>query len=1310
MKSWNKTIEFNEENSLYKILHAYFVQNDIELSGKKHNEISRKLIRNLIYNRGAIVNSVKTVNDTYKIKNGDRIQITSIGVDFICIENKNLITRRKLATWETEIKSEDKAPNSNAIIQKVTKVKPVPVRRDAQSESIDRFILFHIKSTLDCASVEEVKSLDSKNAFCRIIELFQIKGFEEIKKSKYSYELTDFIKEVFVSSKLSKELEFPKNHLAFIGEIIDSIIKAKNDKEKELIIIIQELKSGLYDRNTHRFLQTYGKIVSSAAFQYLIAPYSETTVYSRVAIENLIKPITDAYLKTDNEAKYLYFDSSKEIYLEYLTALEKGSSNANSYFLDIANYLYNLFKEVCDAKVEKSASLFAQSTLKKYNFQNSERQTQDIFLNIGNAGEGLAKDVKIKSVSDSFQFADYYVGLLKSSETREVTIQSKIIIEENISAELKLLILWEEPSGKKEQECVVKFELQDVNVPWDVLSKQSPYSIQIIEEKSKLYGRDEILEELQTNILSHNIESYKIWGQKRVGKSSIVKTLKSIFNDSENVLIIYRSILGLRNPDPLKTLNDLGESICSEILIEIENKIKSPTLRDQLKNISIPTFSGSFYPLEKFISKLHIISNDLKFIFIIDEFDRINEEFFRASDLGEGFSGSIGKALNEYKYIGFILVGSENMQLLEKQGMNYNSYLEREVDTFKKATQYSSFKNIVLGPVLPYISFSEDSIERIFEVTNGNPYFTNLICKEAFKIAHKNRDSFIDIHFINDAIDLIVKSSQKSHFEHFWGDGLAEESDARKDRTTDIRRRILVSYSINAKAESNHFSSKSDILKRFKYPEEYVIEKYEVENTINEFFVRKIFSEKNNSIRIQPLLFESWLCGPGKTLIIEGVSDLEALHREIELEQEFSLKDEELSRLCETLEYQERNISVNAFRDYFKQFGNSIEQRKIFKLLDSIYYISKEEIADFFRKEQKNIFSKHEIELKSNVRTPFREGIELYSFDSTIQENQLINESFKVLNSIRSTKTVKNIKTESDVWRRNGSDELIIVEPVIDEAKNLIQELLNFITDEIKQKNIPVRLVTLLITTKAKTNLVKATSTIPNFKLIIYKEVEETKIKPFIQGTELFENSDESNLAFAEVRKKIPSVNRDSTLLVLFGSHCPSKSCPILWYRSPQFNPIFLNEFGKLEETKSTISEEENRRTRVYHANRELSQSLNQFIVNHIKNKAKKSGKDDWFDAEYIPKSVMESVSVKWIAEGTKNLKESYFDFSDYKKIIQLDKDLTAIFTLKDEGLAWCDKLNVLRRDPAHPEKTPPTEKEAEYFERIKNLILLKLN
>ena len=256
-----------------------------------------------------------------------------------------------------------------------------------------------------------------------------------------------------------------------------------------------------------------------------------------------------------------------------------------------------------------------------------------------------------------------------------------------------------------------------------------------------------------------------------------------------------------------------------------------------------------------------------------------------------------------------------------------------------------------------------------------------------------------------------------------------------------------------------------------------------------------------------------------------------------------------------------------------------------------------------------------------------------------------------------------------------------------------------------KTATVTIRLVSFVITTKAKSDIITATSSFVNFKLVAIREVEETKIKPFIQGTELFENLEEANQALFEVRNHFPNISKDS-LLVLFEDYCPSKSCPCLWHQAANFKPLFVNEVGILEGVNSEINQEEERRTRVYHANTKLSQALNKYIIDHLKNKAKKNNKEDWFIRDFIPKSVMESVSAKWISDGTNHPKESYFDFADYEKTINSNPELVSIFTISGEGLSWCTKLNVLRRDPAHPEKPAPTEEEATYFEKITMQIL----
>src|SRR5690606_4993245 len=163
-----------------------------------------------------------------------------------------------------------------------------------------------------------------------------------------------------------------------------------------------------------------------------------------------------------------------------------------------------------------------------------------------------------------------------------------------------------------------------------------------------------------------------------------------------------------------------------------------------------------------------------------------------------------------------------------------------------------------------------------------------------FKFAMKNRDSEIDSSTTGRAIDLIINSSQKSHFDHFWSDGIGEDSSIKKERKTDIRRRILISYSYWY-FQTGEYPNRSQIIRGLKKPLEYSIEQFEIENTITEFINRRIFVEDRvGTIRIKPPLFESWLCGPGRTLMSEGISDLEALRLEQEKEESIQLRDEEL--------------------------------------------------------------------------------------------------------------------------------------------------------------------------------------------------------------------------------------------------------------------------------------------------------------------------------------------------------------------------------------------------------------------------------
>lgn len=69
---------------------------------------------------------------------------------------------------------------------------------------------------------------------------------------------------------------------------------------------------------------------------------------------------------------------------------------------------------------------------------------------------------------------------------------------------------------------------------------------------------------------SASINSYVIYGQKRVGKSSIIRTLDTIYkNDPEIHFCVYRTMGDIKNSDANKTFQKLGESIANKLIQDL---------------------------------------------------------------------------------------------------------------------------------------------------------------------------------------------------------------------------------------------------------------------------------------------------------------------------------------------------------------------------------------------------------------------------------------------------------------------------------------------------------------------------------------------------------------------------------------------------------------------------------------------------------------------------------------------------------------------------------------------------------------------
>ena len=139
--------------------------------------------------------------------------------------------------------------------------------------------------------------------------------------------------------------------------------------------------------------------------------------------------------------------------------------------------------------------------------------------------------------------------------------------------------------------------------------------------------------------------------------------------------------------------------------------------------------------------------------------------------------------------------------IISIQGEQLNKFESYRVDYFDKE-HWSDFKDLVKKPVENYLDITDEAINVLYEITAGNPYFTNIICETMMRIAIEKRDSFVTDIEMNEAIKKSIEIAEAEIFAHFWEDGIKEDND-KEEEISYKRRKILLALSELEKNDEN---------------------------------------------------------------------------------------------------------------------------------------------------------------------------------------------------------------------------------------------------------------------------------------------------------------------------------------------------------------------------------------------------------------------------------------------------------------------------------------------------------------------------
>ena len=420
------------------------------------------------------------------------------------------------------------------------------------------------------------------------------------------------------------------------------------------------------------------RLLNDRSTQPLLVPLLSRALMSTNRMRNLFGAVKDYADNEDVDPIYrrdAAYDACDDFEREVRTY---GTNDADQILGGLSRRLRAAVEVHFDSlEASQHPSIELSPIAKKYPL--ARRGTSIIFkLRVTNSGTGPARDLKI----------DYMISddclRVETSETTLGTIQAGDSIVFDVVAEVVTpaaeanflaVLSWERLRIRKASEYDFWVQAQREDIDWEQVEITEPYSLEAVTSGHDLVGRKTELRQLQRLANLKAVGSGYIYGQKRVGKTSLANAVAESLESSadQNWIVINKGSGAYRGDDAASTLQNLGEVLVRSM------KQRIP----RLASIPDPDFTHGLAPLTNFADDA-LSMDDHRILFILDEFDELPLTLLRDTEL----SSSLFLPLREISNrpgCGFLLIGGEGMQqIINLQGARLNKFRPVEVELFCK--------------------------------------------------------------------------------------------------------------------------------------------------------------------------------------------------------------------------------------------------------------------------------------------------------------------------------------------------------------------------------------------------------------------------------------------------------------------------------------------------------------------------------------------------------------------------------------------------------------------------------------------------
>lgn len=302
------------------------------------------------------------------------------------------------------------------------------------------------------------------------------------------------------------------------------------------------------------------------------------------------------------------------------------------------------------------------------------------------------------------------------------------------------------------------------------------------------YGRQDTFQSVQNTFSSPKQNVVVLWGQRRMGKTSVLHELPSRLSPEFHP--IYFDLQDKAQRKLNEVLYDLARTIAKSL--NLDSPPRDGFLRDD------------DYFHERFLPQVYQSLGTKRLLFMFDEFDVLDmPEDELAHDVAvRAFFPYLRRALMHDKRLAFIfVVGRRLDELDELLQSTFKMAKTAPVSFLEKAEA----RQLVVEPASEVLEYSEEAVSRVIFITACHPYLTQLLCSELFSYMEASGRTHVAVSDVETVIDKAIAAggaglawlwSGLPAAERFVLSAVAHAAKERRATTQDEIGRILEEYRV----------------------------------------------------------------------------------------------------------------------------------------------------------------------------------------------------------------------------------------------------------------------------------------------------------------------------------------------------------------------------------------------------------------------------------------------------------------------------------------------------------------------------------